>query len=66
MSEKLITIQQLCEIFQVSRSTVDRWRKDGLPCLKIGRNIRFNEEVAINWIKNINHNKAIETQKNCN
>lgn len=66
MSEKLITIQQLCEIFQVSRSTVDRWRKAGLPCLKIGRNIRFNEEVAINWIKNINHNKAIETQKNCN
>lgn len=52
MSEKLITVQQLCELVQVSRSTVDRWRNQGLPYIKIGRGIRFEENTALEWIKN--------------
>ena len=54
MAEKLITIQQLCELVQVSRSTVDRWRAEGLPFIKIGRGIRFDEKSALEWIKNRN------------
>lgn len=52
MPEKLLTITQLCELVQVSRSTVDRWRKKGLPCIKAGRSVRFEEKEAMAWIKN--------------
>lgn len=51
MSEKYITIEELCKLFNVSRSTVDRWRKQGLPYIKIGSSIRFIELEAINWVK---------------
>ena len=51
MAEKLLTITQVCEIFQVSRSTVDRWKKEGLKFLKIGRNIRFEENTVNEWKK---------------
>jgi predicted DNA-binding transcriptional regulator AlpA len=49
--EKLITLQQLCDKTLLSRSTIDRWRKEGLPCSKMGRGLRFNEKGAIEWIK---------------
>ena len=52
MSEKLITVQQLCNIVQVSRATIDRWRKEGMPFITIGRGIRFDEKQAMEWIKN--------------
>lgn len=51
MDEKYISIKELCEMFKVSRATVDRWRKNGLPFLKIGSSIRFVEFEAIKWVK---------------
>ncbi|MCL2798619.1 MAG: helix-turn-helix domain-containing protein [Firmicutes bacterium] len=52
MAERLITIQQFCDLLQISRSTIDRWRKDGLPFEKIGeRGIRLPEETALKWVK---------------
>jgi predicted DNA-binding transcriptional regulator AlpA len=56
MNEKYISIADLCGILQVSRSTVDRWRKEGLPCIKIGKGIRFIQEEAIKWIKENSNN----------
>ena len=50
MGMKLLTIQDVCNIYQVSRATVDRWRKMGLPHNKIGRGIRFEEDALKKWI----------------
>jgi len=51
--DELITVDQLREIVQVSRTTIDRWRKEGLPTIKIGkRAIRFEKGKALEWIKN--------------
>jgi len=55
MADRLITIKQLCDILQISRSTVDRWRKEGLPCKKIGMQIRLNEDEALAWVENKNN-----------
>jgi excisionase family DNA binding protein len=55
MADRLITIQQLCDLLQVSRSTVDRWRREGLPYERIGkggRSIRLNEDEALKWAMN--------------
>ena len=51
MAEKLFTTNQVCDIFQVSRATVDRWRKEGLVYLRMGKNIRFEESALNEWKK---------------
>ena len=48
--DKLITMKDLQEKYSLSRATIDRWRKEGMPYMKIGRNVRFNEEKVIIWI----------------
>lgn len=48
---KLITSKELQEIYKISRATVDRWRKEGMPCIKVGRGVRFDEDAVMAWIE---------------
>ena len=47
---KLITSKELQEIYSLSRATIDRWRKEGMPSMKVGRGVRFDEEAVREWI----------------
>ena len=47
---KLITSKELQEIYSLSRATIDRWRKEGMPSMKVGRGVRFDEETVREWI----------------
>lgn len=51
MSEPLITIDEACKLFKVSRSTIDRWRKEGLPFIRVGRGVRFYESKIREWVE---------------
>jgi phage terminase Nu1 subunit (DNA packaging protein) len=51
MDKEFMTINELEQMFKVSRTTIDRWRKSGLPCIKIGRGVRFERDIAIKWIQ---------------
>jgi len=43
--------------YQVKRATVKKWRDEGMPCIKVGRGIRFTEESVEKWIiENKNNN----------
>lgn len=47
---RLITSKELQEIYSISRATIDRWRKEGMPSIKVGRGVRFDEEDVQDWI----------------
>lgn len=47
---KLITSKELQDMYSLSRSTIDRWRKEGMPSIKVGRNVRFDEDDVRTWI----------------
>lgn len=51
MPNSYITIEQLSQMLQIGRSTIDRWRKQGMPYIKIGKGIRFEEDTVMKWIK---------------
>ena len=51
MADKYLTLIELAEILKLSRSTIDVWRREGLPFFKMGRNIRFEEDKVMEWIK---------------
>ena len=48
---KYLTIKEVCEQFRVDRQTVDRWRKKGLPYIKVGRLVRIEEAALAEWMK---------------
>lgn len=56
MARELLTTNDIMAIYKVSRATVDRWRKRGLPSIKIGNSVRFEENEVQKWIKE-NSNK---------
>ena len=50
--ERLLTIKEICEIFQISRSTVYEWTHIGyVPHYKFSNGIRFRESELENWLK---------------
>lgn len=59
---KYLTIEDLIEMLQVTRSTIYNLKKKGLPFIKIGSNVRFEQSEVINWL-NRNHKQQTETDK---
>ena len=51
MKELNFTMQQLIKMTNLSRATIDRWRKEGLPSYKLGRSVRFNREETMKWLE---------------
>jgi len=51
MDDKLLTEKDLCEWLQVVRSTVWKWRQDGLPYIKVGKAVRFDKKEVLKWLK---------------
>lgn len=48
---QFLTIPQLMESLQISRSQVDRLLKNGLPCLRVGsRQVRFDLATVVAWL----------------
>ena len=52
-TDDLLTTEDLCKITKLTRMTIERYRKQGMPFVVIGkRNIRFEKEPTLNWLKN--------------
>lgn len=48
--DELVTRDELAHILRVSVPTVDRMRRDGMPCHRWGRRlVRFRVHEAIAW-----------------
>lgn len=54
--EKLLTIQQVSDLLQVSRSLVYKWvHYDFMPYIKLGNLLRFRESDLVGWLKRRSH-----------
>ncbi|PKM90309.1 MAG: hypothetical protein CVU87_02680 [Firmicutes bacterium HGW-Firmicutes-12] len=51
MSSELITQEELCKWLKISVMTSYRWRKEGMPFLQVGRQVRFEKDVVLKWLK---------------
>lgn len=48
---KFLTIEDVSEMLQVTRTTVYNLKKKGLPFIKLGKNIRFDQEEVVDWVR---------------
>lgn len=56
MENEFLTVEELSKMLKISRSTIDRWRKEGLPHIKIGNSIRFDKAEVLQWLNSNKHN----------
>jgi len=47
---QMLTQDELMERLKISRVTLYRWRKTGLPEIKIGRSVRFDPVAVEKWL----------------
>lgn len=60
---KFLTVEDVEKMLQVTRGTVYNLKKKGMPFIKVGKNIRFDENEVVDWIKtNRNDNPDTETK----
>jgi excisionase family DNA binding protein len=48
---KLVNTEEIAEKLGVSKMTVFRLREQGLPTIKVGSSIRFDETAVMEWVK---------------
>jgi excisionase family DNA binding protein len=48
---KFLTIEDMAEMLQVTRTTIYNLKKKGLPFIKLGKNVRFVQDEVIEWVK---------------
>lgn len=49
--DKLLSTKELSEYLGLSRMTLSRWRSEGLPFIKIGKQVRFKLDDVMKWIE---------------
>jgi len=60
---KFLTVEDVGEMLQVTRGTVYNLKKKGMPFIKVGKNIRFDKNEVVDWIKaNRNEDPDPETR----
>lgn len=48
----MLNKKQIAEVLGVSVSMVNKLMAQGMPKIKIGRAVRFEKEVVLEWVKN--------------
>lgn len=48
---KLMKINDLAEVFEVTDRTIKNWLKEGMPKYQMGKTIRFDLEEIKEWMK---------------
>ncbi|HAG12056.1 MAG TPA: DNA-binding protein [Desulfotomaculum sp.] len=55
--EEYLTQKELCKLLKISPTTVWRWRNEGMPFLKHGNSVRFDQNKVQQWLERKNGNK---------
>ncbi len=49
--DEYLTKQEISRLLKVSEVTIDRWRKEGMPSIKVKRKVLFNQDDVEKWLQ---------------
>lgn len=49
--ERFLTTEELCKLFRVTRTTMLRWRREGMPYYGKGKALRYKVSEVEEWLK---------------
>ena len=58
--KEFLTRAEISRALKVSDITIDRWRREGLPFIKVKSRVLFDEEKVMKWL---NENNGQELSK---
>ena len=53
MEKKYLNTDEACEFLGISRPTLYRLKKQGLPYFKLGGSLKFDKEDLVKWIERL-------------
>ncbi len=63
MLQEYLTIDEIATAFKVTRKTIERWIKKGLPAYKFAGTVRINPEDFKKWIEWIERSNSDNTMR---
>ena len=51
MVNEYVTMDELMKLIKRGRSTIDKWRKEGMPWKKMGGRLLFDVGAVMEWIE---------------
>lgn len=52
LSDELLTKVEMAKFLKIAEVTLDKWRKEGLPAIKVNRKVLFDKAKVMEWINN--------------
>lgn len=49
--ERPLTIGEICDYLQISKSTVDQYNREGMPRFYVGKQCRYIPSKVIEWLE---------------
>ena len=59
---KFLTVEDVAEMLQVTRTTIYNLKKKGLPFIKLLKHIRLDHEQVVEWVKSNTMTETNEKQ----
>ena len=50
MESGLMTKTEMAKFLKIAEVTLDSWRRQGLPCIKLNRKVLFDKEKVLQWL----------------
>ncbi len=51
MDDRIFTKDELADYLRITVRMVDKLRSEGMPCLMIGRLVRFRKQDVMEWLE---------------
>jgi excisionase family DNA binding protein len=50
LDDELLTKAEMAKCLKIAEVTLDKWRKEGLPAIKVSRKVLFSKAAVMEWI----------------
>lgn len=47
----VLTLDELADKYKVTKATIYKWRRNGMPILKIGKVCRYDIDAVDKWVR---------------
>ncbi len=63
MTERPLTLKELCDFLQCVRSTVDLYNREGMPRFYVGKECRYIPSKVLAWLERRSQHRVLDTKQ---
>lgn len=63
MTERPLTLKELCDFLQCVRSTVDLYNREGMPRFYVGKECRYIPSKVLTWLERRSQHRVLDQEQ---